>query len=459
MMDQVKTTENFTKGKILSPLVQFALPVLFAIFLQTMYGAVDMLVVGQFGSAADVSAVSTGSWMMQTITSAITGLAMGVTILLGQKIGEGKTGEAGDVIGAGICLFAAVAIGVTVLTEVFAVPFAQVMQAPTEAFDSTVEYVRICAGGSVFIVAYNVFGSIFRGMGNSKLPLIAVAIACVINILGDLLLVGVFRMAAAGAAIATVAAQAVSVVLSLMILRRQQLPFAFDRSKLRFRGNLIGRIVRLGAPIALQDVLVSISFLAITAIVNGLGVVISAGVGVAEKLCGFIMLVPSAYMQSISAFVAQNIGAKKPKRAQKALLYGILTSLAVGVLLGYFSFFHGDLMAGLFAKEADVIAVAAEYLKAYAIDCIFVSFLFCFIGYFNGCGSTTFVMIQGIAGSFGVRIPVSYLMSKRIPLSLFGIGLATPCSTVVQITLCGIWFFIQKKRLEKPETELASSRL
>lgn len=266
-------------------------------------------------------------------------------------------------------------------------------------------------------------------------------------------------MAAAGAAIATVAAQAVSVVLSLMILRRQQLPFAFDRSKLRFRGNLIGRIVRLGAPIALQDVLVSISFLAITAIVNGLGVVISAGVGVAEKLCGFIMLVPSAYMQSISAFVAQNIGAKKPKRAQKALLYGILTSLAVGVLLGYFSFFHGDLMAGLFAKEADVIAVAAEYLKAYAIDCIFVSFLFCFIGYFNGCGSTTFVMIQGIAGSFGVRIPVSYLMSKRIPLSLFGIGLATPCSTVVQITLCGIWFFIQKKRLEKPETELASSRL
>ncbi len=459
MMDQVKTTENFTEGKILSPLVQFALPVLFAIFLQTMYGAVDMLVVGQFGSAADVSAVSTGSWMMQTITSAITGLAMGVTILLGQKIGEGKTGEAGDVIGAGICLFAAVAIGVTVLTEVFAVPFAQVMQAPTEAFDSTVEYVRICAGGSVFIVAYNVFGSIFRGMGNSKLPLIAVAIACVINILGDLLLVGVFRMAAAGAAIATVAAQAVSVVLSLMILRRQQLPFAFDRSKLRFRGNLIGRIVRLGAPIALQDVLVSISFLAITAIVNGLGVVISAGVGVAEKLCGFIMLVPSAYMQSISAFVAQNIGAKKPKRAQKALLYGILTSLAVGVLLGYFSFFHGDLMAGLFAKEADVIAVAAEYLKAYAIDCIFVSFLFCFIGYFNGCGSTTFVMIQGIAGSFGVRIPVSYLMSKRIPLSLFGIGLATPCSTVVQITLCGIWFFIQKKRLEKPETELASSRL
>lgn len=445
----MKTTQNFTEGEILSPLIRFALPVLFAIFLQTMYGAVDMLVVGQFGTAADVSAVSTGSWMMQTITSAINGLAMGVTILLGQKIGERKTEEAGSVIGTGICLFAAVAAGVTVLTELFAVPFAAVMQAPAEAFDSTVQYVRICAGGSVFIVAYNVFGSIFRGMGNSRLPLIAVAIACAVNIAGDLLLVGVFHMAAAGAAIATVAAQAISVVLSLLILRRQQLPFTFHRGKIRFHRGLTGRIVRLGIPIALQDVLVSISFLAITAIVNGLGVVISAGVGVAEKLCGFIMLVPSAYMQSISAFVAQNIGAKKPGRARRALFYGILTSLAVGVVLGYFSFFHGDLMAALFAKETDVIAVAAEYLKAYAIDCIFVSFLFCFIGYFNGCGSTTFVMIQGIAGAFGVRIPVSLLMSRRVPLSLFGIGLATPCSTLVQITLCGIWFFVQKKKMSR----------
>lgn len=456
----MKTTQDFTEGRILAPLVRFALPVLVAIFLQTMYGAVDMLVVGQFGSAADVSAVSTGSWMMHTITSAVNGLAMGVTILLGQKIGERKTEEGGDVIGAGICLFAAVSVVVTLLTELFAVPFAVVMQAPVEAFDGTVEYVRICAAGSVFIVAFNVFGSIFRGMGNSKLPLIAVAIACAVNIVGDLLLVGVFRMAAAGAAIATVAAQAISVVLSLLILRRQKLPFAFHRGKIRFHRGLTGHIVRLGVPIALQDVLVCVSFLAITAIVNGLGVVISAGVGVAEKLCGFIMLVPSAYMQSISAFVAQNIGAKRVDRARKALRCGILTSLAVGVLLAYFSFFHGDLMAGLFAKEAEVIAAAAEYLKAYAIDCICVSFLFCFIGYFNGCGSTTFVMIQGIVGSFGVRIPVSLLMSRRVPFSLFGVGLATPCSTVVQIVLCCVWFFVQKKRMEReaPRLETPAAR-
>ena len=227
----------------------FALPVLLALFLQTMYGAVDMLIVGQFGNAASVSAVSTGSWMMQVITSAIVGLAMGTTILLGQKIGEGRLSDAGRVVGASICMF---------------------------------------------IVAYNVLGSIFRGMGNSKMPLITVAIACVVNIAGDLLLVGGFHLGAAGAAIATVFAQAVSVLLSFVIIRKQKFPFEFGKEYIKFHKGYVPAVLRLGFPIALQDVLVSASFLAITAIINTLGVIASAGVGVAEKICGFVLLIPSA---------------------------------------------------------------------------------------------------------------------------------------------------------------------
>ena len=186
---------------------------------------------------------------------------------------------------------------------------------------------------------------------------------------------------------------------------------------------------------ALQDVLVSISFLAIAAIVNGLGVIASAGVGVAEKLCGFIMLVPSAFGQSMSAFVAQNIGARRVGRAKRAMLYGMGASLCCGVVLAWLSFFHGDLLAGLFARDDAVIRAAADYLRAYAIDTLLTSILFCFIGYFNGRGSTAFVMAQGIVGAFLVRIPVSLLMSRREPVSLFQVGLATPCSTVVQIVL------------------------
>lgn len=445
----MKQTQNFTEGKIFSPLIRFALPVLLALFLQAMYGAVDLLIVGQFGGdLADVyvSAVSTGSQILMTLTVVITGLAMGLTVYVGEKLGAGEKEEAGNIIGSGIVLFGLIAAILTVIMVGASPAVTQIMHAPTEAFQDTVLYVAICSAGTVFIVAYNLVGSIFRGIGDSKIPLFTVAVACVLNILGDLLLVAVFGMGAAGAAIATIFAQGVSVLLSLVVIRKRQLPFSFSRSCLRPRAIHIRSILRLGTPIALQDLLVSISFLVIIAIVNGLGLTESAGVGVAEKVCAFVMLIPSAFMQSMSAFVAQNIGARRYDRARKALLYGIASSLLVGLFIGYTAFFHGDLLAGIFAKDATIIAPAAEYLKAYAIDCLLTAFLFCFIGYFNGCGKTAFVMLQGIIGGIGVRLPVSWLMSRIVPVSLFRIGLATPFSSLIQIILCGLYFLSVRKQ-------------
>lgn len=436
---------DFTSGSILGPLMKFTLPIMAALILQALYGAVDLLVVGQFASAAAVSAVATGSQVLHTLTLLITGLAMGITIIIGQQIGQKKSEEVGYTIGTGICLFAIVSIIITVVM-MFATPlFVTFLQAPAEAFDATVSYVMICSGGILFIAAYNILGSIFRGIGDAKTPFIAVLIACIGNIILDLIFVAVLHLGASGAALATVLAQAFSVVLSLILIKKRGMPFPFSRKHIRLNGNLAGRILKLGFPCALQDVLVSISFLAIMAIVNGLGVIASAGVGVAEKLCVFIMLVPSAYMQSISAYVAQNIGAGQPKRAKLGMLYGMATSFAFGIVLGYLSFFHGDLLARLFSNDALVISAAAEYLKGYAIDTLLTSFLFCFMGYFNGCGKTPFVMVEGIIGAFGVRIPVSYFFSKAAEVSLFHVSLATPSSSLVQIILCSIYFMIGEK--------------
>ena len=442
----MRKEHDFTQGAILPALLKFALPVLLALLLQAMYGAVDLQVVGRFGTAADISAVSTGSQIMQTITIVITGLAMGITVLLGQKLGEGRPEEAGRTVGGGICLFAALALTVTALMLAAAPAIAAAMHAPADAYDGAVTYVRICSAGALFIVAYNLVGSIFRGLGDSKMPLLTVFIACVLNIGGDLLLVGGLGLGVAGAAIATVFAQAVSVVLSLLIIRRKQLPFTLTRQDLRLDRAVTGKILRLGSPVALQDLLVNLSFLAIIAIANSMGTIASAGVGVAEKLCAFVMLVPSAYMQSMSAFVAQNVGAGREDRARKALWCGIASSVAAGVLMGWAAFFHGDLLSGLFAKDAAVIAAAWEYLKAYAIDCLLTSFLFCFIGCFNGHGNTVFVMLQGFAGAIGVRLPAAFLMSWLSPGSLFYLGLSTPASTVVQILLCMGWYLHQKRR-------------
>lgn len=448
---------SFISGPLLGPMVRFTFPILGAQLLQTMYGAVDMLVVGQFAAASDVSAVSTGSWLMQLVTSLINGIAMGATVVLGRRIGEGDPEEAGRSIGASITLFGLLTLIITLLMELFANPLAKLMQTPVEAFNATLDYVRICSAGAIFIVAYNVLGGIFRGIGNSRIPLFTVAIACVVNIVGDLVLVGVFHMATAGAAIATVAAQAISVILSLLLIRKQKMPFRFSLRDIRWDVPRMSEVFRLGFPIALQDVLVSISFLAITAIVNSLGVVISAGVGVAEKLCGFVMLVPSAFGQSMAAIVAQNMGAGEEKRARKAMFIGIALSLGVGTVMAYFAFFHGDILAALFARDAEVVAVAAEYLRAYAIDTLLTAIMFVMVGYFNGCGKTFFVMSQGIIGAFCVRIPVSILMSHVQPVSVFLIGLATPSSSFVQILLCVGYYLLLRRRTRNLIEERSTS--
>ncbi len=446
----MKQNVNFTEGSIARPLIGFAFPVLFAMCLQSLYGAVDLLVVGQFGAAADVSAVATGSQMMQMVTVIITGLAMGTTILLGQTMGSGQKEKSGDIMGSSICFFVLLALGLTALMLLIAKPFTQLMHAPEEAFSETIQYVKICSCGILFIVAYNALGSIFRGMGDSKTPLMTVLCACIFNIAGDLFFVAVLHMQAAGAALATILAQAFSVILCVIIVKKRGLPFPFSRKNIKFDRKIIANVIKLGLPIALQNGLVNMSFLVINSIVNSLGVIASAGVGVAEKVCAFIMLVPSSFSQSLSAFVAQNIGAGKIGRAKKSMLYGMCASLASGIIMAYFSFFHGNILAGIFSNQPDVIFAAADYLKAYAIDTLIVSFLFCYIGYFNGCGKTGFVMVQGIAGAFLVRIPVSYIVSKTADATLFKIGLATPTSTVVQIVLCTL-FYIYVSRKEKKQ--------
>ncbi len=442
-----ESASSFTTGRIAPRLVKFAIPVLGALFLQSFYGAVDLLIVGQFGNAADVSAVANGTMMMQTITFIIVGLAMGTTIQMGQALGAGRKARAADIVGTSVIFFAITALIVTVLMIFLTRPFALLMKTPKEALEKTISYVHICSAGTVFITGYNVLGSVFRGMGDSKTPLFTVLVACIVNIFGDLLFVSVLKMAATGAAIATVIAQALSVVFCIILAKKRGLPFAFSKANIRWNSKIVALICKTGAPISLQDGLVTISFLVIAAIINKLGLVASAGVGVAERVCGFIMLVPSAFSQSLSAFVAQNVGAHEFGRAKKALLYAIMASLACGIVMFWGAFFHGDILSSIFSTDMQVVEAAHSYLKAYAIDAMLVSFLFCFIGYFNGNGKTAFVMVQGIIGAFGVRIPVSYAMSLTENPTLFKIGLATPCSTTVQILICATMFFVLSKKM------------
>lgn len=438
---------NLVEGNILGSLTRFSIPIIFALFLQALYGGIDLLVVGRFSTTPEVSGVATGSMLMHTITMVITALAMGITILVGRRIGERNPEEAGHTIGVGIYLFLILGGIMSVFSLCCSDWLSSVMHAPPEAFDQTSSYIAICGGGSLFIVAYNVLGSIFRGLGDSRTPLITVAIACVLNIIGDLIFVAVFDMGAKGAALATVLSQALSVAISFVFISRINLPFKFRINYIKYDSAIISRLMRLGLPLALQEFLVGISFLIIQVIVNAIGVVESAGVGVAEKLCVFIMLLPSGYGQAMAAFVAQNYGAKRMDRANKALFIGIMTSLCAGIVTGGVAYFYGDVLSTFFSNDIPVILASHSYLKAYAIDCIFTAFLFCFLGYYNGCGCTFFVMIQGIIGAIGVRVPAVFLISQLPNVTLFQIGLATPLSSIVQIILCLLMYFRLKNKM------------
>jgi len=287
---------SLTEGPILSSLIRFTLPILGALFLQAMYGAVDLAVVGHFAEKADVSAVSTGSQIMTTVIEIVSAFAVGTTVLLGQKIGQGRSREGGEIIGASLWLYGIITIALTLCFAFLSKAAAVWMHAPAAALGPTAAYVRICGVGSVVMILYNFIGAVFRGLGDSRTPLITVAIACVFNIAGDLLLVAVFHLGAAG---------------------------------------------------------------------------------------------------------------------------------------------------------------AADYLKAYGIDCLLTCFLFCFIGFFDGMARTRFVMIQGVASAFGVRVPVSYLMSKLQPVSLFHIGLAVPISTLFQMMLVLIYYAWLKRQIHlNPEAFL-----
>ena len=435
---------DFTQGSILKKLVLFMMPVLGALILQAAYGAVDLLVVGRYGTTSGLSAVSTGSQVLNLVTFVVTQLSMGITVLIARYLGEKRPKQIGSVIGGAAVVFAGISIVLFILMVFFAHPISVLMQAPKEAVTLTSTYVRICGSGIFFIVAYNVLAAIFRGLGDSRSPLLFVLAACIINIIGDLALVAGLHMDAAGAAIATVMAQGFSVVFAVVILMKKNLPFTI--AKHDFSWNVqCGKFMEIGLPLALQELLTQLSFLALCAFVNRLGLEASSGYGVACKIVNFAMLVPSALMQSLASFISQNVGAGKTKRAKKTLYTGIGVGLTIGCIVFIFVMFKGDMLAAIFTTDEAVIQRAYEYLKGFAPETLATAILFSMIGYFNGNNKTVFVMVQGLIQTLLIRLPLAYVMSIQPNASLTNIGLAAPVSTVAGVIM-SVTYFIYLNR-------------
>ena len=434
----MKSNNSLLHGKVGPALLRFALPFLAASLLQQLYSTVDMMAVGRLSANAAVSltAVSTGGQLTYALTSMLIGLATGATVLIGQYVGAERKEDISRTIGTMFPLFGLFAVIISVFLAALTGPLVALMQVPEEAVRESEQYLFICAIGMIFVGGYNMVSGIMRGLGDSKTPMVMVAIACVINIIGDIILVGPLQMGAAGAALATVGAQAISFAWSLIILcRRKDFPFEFKRSNFRLHKEQSSQLLKLGAPIAFQDFSIGISFLFITAFINRIGLDEAACVGVVGRVSCIAMLVPCAFMAAIAAMTAQNIGAGQQKRARDAMLYGMTVSFVISAVMVILAQLFPATLLAVFTEEPNVIEQGILYLRSNILDSVLVAFVFCMNGFFSGCGHTGFSMVNNLVSTYGVRVLGTLIVSLIPGTTMFHIGLAAPAASFVQIIM------------------------
>ena len=436
---------NLTSGSVLNNILYFSLPYLLSYFLQTLYGMADLFIIGQFDGVAGTTAVSIGSQIMHMLTVMIVGLAMGATVNIGHAVGAGDRKKASLVIGNTATLFMVVSIPLTILLICLVDPVVMVMSTPAEAVDGTAAYLTICFAGIPFITAYNVISSVFRGLGDSKSPMYFIAVACVANIILDLVFMGVMDMGPAGAALGTTLSQTISVAVALTAIVRRRL-ISVSKSDFRPCREHIRRILNIGVPVALQDGFIQIAFIVITIIANQRGLNDAAAVGIVEKIIGFIFLVPSSMLSTVSAVCAQNIGAGKLDRAAKTLRYAIFIAAGFGLVVSVAVQFVAEPVVGLFSSDAAVITMGGQYFRGYIADCMFAGIHFCFSGYFCAYGKSGISFLHNFLSVLLARVPGAYLASKMFADTLMPMGLAAVAGSILSVIICTIAFVWIRKR-------------
>ena len=442
--------KNLTTGSVFKNVILFSLPYLLSYFLQTLYGMADLFIIGQFEGVASTTAVSIGSQVMHMLTVMIVGLAMGTTVSIAQAIGANNRKLAAKNIGNTVALFMVVSVILMAILLILVHPIVSAMSTPVEAVDGTVAYLTICFIGIPFITAYNIISSIFRGMGDSKSPMYFIAVACAANIVLDYLFMGVFRLGSAGAALGTTVSQAISVVVSLFVILKRK-SIILKKADFKPCRPIMGKILKIGVPIAFQDGLIQVAFIIITIIANQRGLNDAAAVGIVEKVMSFLFLIPSSMLSTVSALGAQNIGAKKPERAIQTLRYAIMLTVGFGILASITIQFIAEPIIALFtdqntASGAEVVRFGGQYLRGYIFDCIFAGIHFSFSGYFCACGKSGLSFLHNILAIALVRIPGVYLTSQMFPTTLFPMGLATAAGSLLSVMICIIAFAVIRRK-------------
>ena len=438
--------KDLTKGSITGNIMSFSLPYMLAYFLQILYGLADLFVIGQYCGVDDTTAVSNGAQVMYMVTVVLIGLAMGTTVLTAHSIGAKDQPRARLVVGNTVSMFAILAFVLMAALLLLRGWIVGVMDTPQEAVSGMVHYLTVCFIGIPFIIAYNIIASIFRGLGDSRSPMYFVAVACVCNIILDYVFIGGLGLGAMGAALGTTLSQMASVLFAIFSIRRHKGVLDICRDDLRLRKDVVRNILKIGLPIAMQDGFIQISFLAITVIANGRGLVDAAAVGIVEKFIGLVFIVPSAMLSTVSAVSAQCIGAGNRQRAVSTMRTAMLITTVYGVTCAIVLQFVPQLAVGIFTDNVDVLSQGSDYLRGYVWDCVFAGIHFCFSGFFTACGYSIISFLHNSVSIITARIPLAWLSSRLYPDTLYPMGLSTCTGSVVSCLICLCAFFWMRKK-------------
>lgn len=421
-MSSAKLTKDFTTGSISRQLFNLMIPFMLSNALQVLYSTIDMIIVGKYVGTAGLSAVSQSSLILNFATMVCLGFANGGQVLISQAIGAGKKKETNNIIGTLFTVILAIGAIFSVVILFSKNIVIKVMNIPSESVAMSDDYLIICGLGMIFTAGYNMVSAILRGMGDSKRPLLFIAIASVVNLVLDILFTGFWGWGVAGAAWATIIGQVVSFLFSIYYLYRNKEEFGFDFKLVSFKPvkKYVSMIIKLGTPMAIQSGFINISMLYVNALVNSLGVVESATFGVGVRIDDIMNKISMGIQYAALPMISQNIAAKQLKRAQKVVHSAwIFSAIFTLFFLSMYLCFGKELFM-LFSEDVAVHRLSPTFISA--IMWMFIPFAIMrgTGAFIQGIGNVKFGMVLSILDGVALRIGLSWLFGIYFKFGFYG---------------------------------------
>lgn len=431
---------DLTQGHEGKQILLFTLPMLIGSLFQQLYNTADAIIVGRFIGTEAMAAVSVANPIMLMLTSFLTGTALGFSILVSKYYGAQETKKVVATIHTTYIFVFVASLIITLLGVIFGSALLHIINTPLEVFDQAKDYLVIIFIGTLFSAGYNAISAILRGLGDSRNPLYFLIIATVLNIVLDVVFVIQFKMGVGGVALATVLAQGVSFVFSLLYLNYKHTLFRLDLRHFSFDSDIFKQGLKIGIPSAIQQMLFSLGNISLQSLVNGFGTSAIAAFGAGMKIESFISLPVINLGAAISTFVAQNIGAKKLERVKKGIHYTNLIAISIALAVVIVFALWSETLISFFNSDVEVIAIGARYLRILGPFFIIATINYIWTSAIKGSGEAIFPLINSVISLWLARIPCSYIFSHFLDVD--GIWFGIPAGWCLGFL---ITFFYYKK--------------